>query len=443
MTSLEIKLGFYKKANNNQKGGHMAKLVNKGKRVNKKVETAIQEIQQDSGKMNRLAAIQALIPIALEAVREALQREISELAGEPYSRGGEIKRWGENPGSVFLGDQKVKIQVPRARNTVTNEEVALSSYAQLGNAQQLDDMALSRVIHGMSQRNYEKAAIHVPETFGIKKTSTCRRFIRASGKKLKEFMERDLSEHDIVAIFMDGKHFAGNEIVIALGVNTKGKKVLLGMVETSTENYLVCKNFLLGMKVRGLNLDKEILFILDGGKGLNKSVKEVMKDKTLIQRCQWHKRENVVAYLDKKHQNSFRGKLQAAYNLSSYDKAKERLNNIGKELKLINKSALASLEEGLEETLTLHRLGMFGKLGESFKTTNCIENVNKQLATHTDRVDRWHNSDQRQRWVATTLLLIEPRLNKVRGHQHMMELREAMINHFETRSVIARMKKAA
>lgn len=421
----------------------MAKLVNKGKRVNKKVKATIQELQQDSGKMNRLAAIQALIPIALEAVGEALQREISELAGQRYGRGGEIKRWGSNPGSIFLGDQKVKIQVPRARNVNTNEEVELTTYEHLQNAHQLDDMALSRVIHGMSQRNYEKAAIHVPETFGIKKTSTCRRFIRASGKKLKEFMERDLSEHDIVAIFMDGKHFADNEIVIALGVNTIGEKVLLGMVETNTENYLVCKNFLIGLKDRGLNLDREVLFILDGGKGLNKSVREVMKGRALIQRCQWHKRENVVSYLDKKIQGHFRGKLQAAYNLKSYEKAKARLASIGKELKLINKSALASLEEGLEDTLTLHCLGMYDKLGDSFKTTNCIENVNKQLATHTDRVDRWHNSDQRQRWVATTLLLIEPRLNKVRGHKHMIELRESMERHFEAMPAVLRMKKVA
>lgn len=125
----------------------------------------------------------------------------------------------------------------------------------------------------------------------------------------------------------------------------------------------------------------------------------------------------------------------------SYDKAKERLTRIGKELKLINKSALASLEEGLEETLTLHKRGLFEKLGESFKTTNCIENVNKQLATHTDRVDRWHHSDQRQRWVASAFLLIEPRLRKVRGHQHMAELREAIRIHIELKAEMPKLKK--
>jgi putative transposase len=421
----------------------MRKVVKNEKRVNKKVKATIQVVQRNFERENRIAMIQALIPIALEAVKESLLNELTEVVGERYSRGHEIKRWGSNPGSIFLGDQKVKIKVPRARNTSTNEEIALATYNDLQNAHQLDEMALTRVMHGMSQRNYEKAAIHVPETFGIKKTSTCQRFIRASGEKLQEFMERDLSDHDIVAIFIDGKHFAGNEIVIALGVTLGGEKVVLGMVETSTENHLVCKNFLLGLKDRGLNLDREILFILDGGKGLNKSVKDVMKDKVLIQRCQWHKRENVLAYLGKEIQGEYRRKLQAAYNLPTYEKARERLTAIGRELGSINKSALGSLLEGLEETLTLHKLGIFAKIGESFKTTNCIENVNKQLATHTDRVDRWHNSDQRQRWVATALLLIEPRLKKVKGHKHMGALREAMKCHFDTKCNVIKIKKVA
>lgn len=402
------------------------RVIKDKKRINEKARQTIGELERDMDFEGRLAMIQALIPLGLKAVEAELQKEVTALVGARYSRGGDLKRWGDNPGSVFLGDQKVEISVPRVRDVAAKREVELASYERLKSPQVVDDMALSRVIHGMSQRNYEKAAIHVPETFGIKKTSICRRFIRASSKRLKEFSERDLSRYDIVAIFIDGKCFADNEIVIALGVTVDGEKVLLGFVETSTENHVVCKQFLNGFKDRGLNLDREILFVLDGGKGLYKGVKEVMKDRAVIQRCQWHKRENVVSYLDKKHQTVFRRKLQAAYELPTYDKAKKRLDSIKKELSLINKSAVASLEEGLEETLTLHRLGLFAKLGESFKTTNCIENVNKQLATHTDRVDRWQNSDQRQRWVGTALLLIEPRLRRVRGHRHLAELREAM-----------------
>jgi transposase-like protein len=404
----------------------VAKVIRKGKRINEKAEVAIKELERDMKSESRWAAIQALIPLGLQAVEMELQREINELVGERYSRGGDIKRWGENPGSVYLGDQKTRVSVPRARNTVTNTEVVLKSYERLQNPQLVDDMALSRVIHGMSQRNYEKAAVHVPETFGIKKTSVCRRFIRASAKKLREFTERDLSSYDIVAIFIDGKFFAENEIIIALGITIEGDKVLLGFVESSTENHVVCRQFLNGLRDRGLGVENEILFIVDGGKGLHKGVKDVMGKRAVIQRCQWHKRENVVSYLDKKQQEHFRKKLQSAYEQPTYDKAKSRLLGIKRELQLINQSAVASLDEGLEETLTLHKLGLFEKLGESFKTTNCIENVNRQLGIHTDRVDRWQNSNQRQRWVATAMLLIEPRLRKVRGHKYMGELRKVM-----------------
>lgn len=405
----------------------MAKIIRKMKRINKKADEVIMDLERDMKSESRWAAIQALIPLGLKAVELELQREIRDLVGERYSRGeGDVKRWGENPGSVYLGDQKVSVAVPRVRNLSTKQEVTLKSYERLQNPQLVDDMALTRVIHGMSQRNYEKAAVHVPETFGIKKTSICRRFIRASAKKLQAFTERDLSDYDIVAIFIDGKFFAENEIVIALGVTIKGEKILLGFVETSTENQVVCRQFLNGLRDRGLNLESEILFILDGGKGLHKGVKDVMGAKAVIQRCQWHKRENVVSYLDKKQQVEFRKKLQGAYQQATYEKAKKRLNGIKRELSLLNKSAVASLEEGLEQTLTLHKLGLFSKLGESFKTTNCIESVNRQLGTHTDRVDHWQNSDQRQRWVATAMLEIEPRLRTVKGHKFMNELRVAM-----------------
>jgi transposase-like protein len=152
----------------------------------------------------------------------------------------------------------------------------------------------------------------------------------------------------------------------------------------------------------------------------------VLGDKAFVQRCQWHKRENVVGYLPKERQQEWRGKLQAAYELRTYAAAKARLMALRRELKGINASAAASLTEGFEETLTLHRLGLFEELGTSFKTTNMIENVNGLLERSTGRVTRWRNSDQRQRWVGTALLDIEPRLKKVRGHKHLLALRQAM-----------------
>ncbi len=403
-----------------------ARLVGKGRTINAKAKEAILDMEQNLGRENRLAMIQMLIPLGLEAVERELQAEVRELAGERHARGGSIDRWGTNPGSVFMGDQKVTLPVPRVRNKTLNVEVPLKAYERLQSPQVIDDIVLSRVINGISQGKFERAVSQVPETFGIKKTSVCRKFIRASSRRLQEFLERDISKHDIVAIFMDGKSFAENEIVIALGITMAGEKVLLGFVETSTENHVVCRDFINRLKDRGLNVDNEILFVIDGGKGLYKGINQVMGDKAIFQRCQWHKRENILKYLGEEKKSSFRRRLQAAYEQPTYEKAKKRLEAIKRELALINKSAVESLEEGFEETLTLHRLGLFTKLGRSFKTTNCIENVNKLLALYTDRVTRWQNSDQRQRWVGTAMLELEPGLNKVQGYKQLGNLRAAM-----------------
>jgi transposase-like protein len=320
----------------------------------------------------------------------------------------------------------VSIKVPRVRHKERQEDIQLQCYLGLQNPGVINDIVLNRVINGIAQGKYERAAIQVPETFGIKKTSVCRRFIKTTEKQLREFQERDLSSYDIVAIFIDGKTFAENSIVVALGITMEGDKVILGFVETSTENHKVCHQFITGLIERGLNTENKILFIIDGGKGLRKGIKEVLGEKAIIQRCQWHKREDVLGYLSKEKRPYFRRKLQSAYEQPTYAKSKAKLESIRKELIPINQSAVNSLDEGLEETLTLHRLGVFTKIGTSFKTTNCIENLNKQLARYTDRVDRWQNSNQRQRWVATSMIEIEPSLRKVKGHKFLGELRQTM-----------------
>lgn len=412
------------------------KVYRKAQRINVRNQK-IEELagQPDWGSESRLSMIQMLIPLGLRAVEEELQAEVRKLAGggRHERTGSTIKRWGQNPGSVYVGDQKLKINVPRVRDLEAGQEVRLKSYERLQDPGHLDELALSRVINGISQGKYERAAEHVPETFGVKKSTVSRKFIRASAKRLEAFLTRDLSIYDIVAIFIDGKFFAENELVIALGVTITGEKVLLGFVETSTENHKVCRDFLNGLKDRGLNLGQEILFVIDGGKGIHKGIREVIGESALIARCQWHKRENVLGYLAKERRAEWKRRLQSAYEQTSYELAKKALNGLKSELKAINLSAAGSLDEGLEETLMLQRLGLFEKLGKSFKTTNCIENVNKSLELYTGRVSRWQNSDQRQRWVATALLEIEPRLNCVMGHEHLKELREAMKRFVATR----------
>ena len=382
-----------------------------------------------AGLNGRVELIQALIPLGLEAVDDLLQQEVTALTGQWYQRGGGrpgYARWGSQPGSVYLADHKVRIEVPRVRDRGRRQEVPLDAYQSLRQPRRAEEAALRKVLKGLSCRDYEACVDPVAQTFGLKASSLSRRFKRASARKLLELTERDLSVYDIVAIFLDGKTFGKDEMVIALGVTLEGQKVILGFVQTATENEAVCSSFLRGLVERGLKIDQGLLCIIDGAKGLRKAVDKVLGSKAAVQRCQWHKRENVVKYLPAGEQATFRRKLQAAYEQPTYAKAKAALSRVRSELKSLNASAVNSLDEGLEETLTLHRLGLFKELGRSFKTTNCLENLNALVAQRTDKVDCWRNSDQKQRWLATALLDIEPRLRLVCGHKQMIRLRTAL-----------------
>jgi len=202
--------------------------------------------------------------------------------------------------------------------------------------------------------------------------------------------------------------------------------VILGFEQTATENAKVCRQFLQSLIDRGLGYQQGLLFAIDGSKSLRKAIDEVFGEYAAVQRCQWHKRENVVAYLPKSDQKRFRNKLQQAYEQPTYAQASRALKRVRGELKLINESAVRSLDEGLEETLTLHRLGLFQELGISLKTTNCLESINSQVARFTGRITYWKNSNQRHRWVASTLLEIEKGLRKINGHRHLPLLRMAL-----------------
>lgn len=408
----------------------MDRIGGRGNRGAKQESTGVQHAEYVAATLNsRVELIQALIPLGLEAVRDVLEQEVTALAGGRYVRaGGQAghARWGRQAGSVYLADQKVSIQVPRVRDRLRDQEVPLASYQALREPRRAEEAALRKILKGLSCRDYESCAEPVAETFGLKASSLSRRFKRASARKLQELRERDLSHYDIVALFLDGKTFGDDQMVIALGVTLEGNKVILGFVQTATENEAVCSALLRELMDRGLKIDQGLLCVIDGSKGLRKAVDKVFARKAVVQRCTWHKRENVVRYLATSLQPTFRRKLQAAYEKLTYAQAKASLMKVRSELVHINESAVASLDEGLEDTLTLHRLGLFKELGESFKTTNCLENLNSLVGQRTDKVDHWKNAEQKHRWLATTLLDIEPRLRKVRGHRQLFRLRAAL-----------------
>jgi transposase-like protein len=377
----------------------------------------------------RIALIQALIPVALERVQAELQGDVQRLAGERYVRAGRLPghvRWTPQRGSIYLADQKIPIEVPRVRDRLRNQEVPLPTYERLQAPRALDTGLLHKVLGGLSTREYERCAEAVPEAFGLSASTVSRRFKRASARKLQELSDRRLEGYDLVALMLDGKTFAEDEMVAAIGVTITGEKVLLGFVQTATENRKVCAAFLRELVERGLRADLGLLVVTDGAKGLHAAVREVFGAAAVLQRCQWHKRENVLAYLPDRHRATFRRKLQAAYDQPTYDKATRALGKVRAELMLLNASAVASLDEGLEETLTLHRLGVFQELGTSLKTTNALESIHARVESRTAKVDHWRNSEQKQRWLATALLDLEPRLRRIRNYRALPLLREAL-----------------
>ena len=397
-------------------------------------ETISREAYEALEMGSRLELIRALIPIGLAHVQEELEREVISLAGPRYSRksGEDSLHWhGSNPGTVKLAGRKVPVRVPRVRGP--EGDVQLASYADLHRGGDLDEDLFRRVLYGISCRNYEQAAGDVPGAIGLSSSSVSRSFVQASAKRLREFQERDLSDLDLVALFLDGKSFAEDQMVIAVGVDLEGNKHILGFVQTATENERTLTQFLKSLLTRGLDISSGVIGIIDGAKGLRAALLKAFRKRVAIQRCQWHKRENVVSYLAKSDQKYWRGQLQKAYQRPTYEEAKRELLKIRRELSEINESAVASLDEGFEETLTLHRLGVFGVLGKSLKTTNIIESINAQAEERCGRVDYWKNSSQKQRWLAAALMDIEPRLRRLSGYRHLPKLREAIMADLEIR----------
>ena len=404
--------------------------VRKRKKVRKlgRVEIMHREDYADLEVDAKVELIRSLVPLGLMHVEELLDQEVVTLAGERYTRkaaaiGG--RRHGSNPGTVGRAGQRVPIRVPRIRG-VAGSEIPLRSYAALHGDRAVNDLLLRRVLYGISCRNYEAAAEAIPGAIGLSGSTVSRGFIQASAAQLRELQERDLSREDVVAVVLDGKTFADATMVIALGITLAGEKRFLGFVETDTENKRVLTLFLRSLVERGLDFSQGLLVILDGGKGLRAAVRKAFRHRALVQRCQWHKRENVVSHLAKNEQAAWRQRLQRAYNRPNYDEALGALETLLGELDERNQSAAGSLAEGLDETLTLHRLGVYGVLGRSFKTTNCLESVNALVEERCAKVDHWQTSSQRHRWLATALLDIEPRLRKVMGYRHLSTLRAAL-----------------
>ncbi len=368
-----------------------------------------------------------IIRIVINSILEGL---VSNYTGEKYQRNGSeegrYQRWGFNPGSVKIGGQRIKVDVPRVHDKLENKSQKLEGYESLKNIPEQDVTLMKQVLHGISTRDYKAVIDRLHDSFGDSAASVSRQFQERSKNALEEFEAKRFEDTNYLALFIDGKYMASDQMVIVLGVTDQGKKVPLGIVQTSTENSISIGNLLRDLVDRGLKFEDGLLCVIDGAKGLKKAVIDVFGDAAIIQRCQWHKRENVISYLSQDKKEVYRRRLQKAYNQDTYDEAKKELVLIHEDLQKINRGAAKSLQEGLEETLTLHRLGLFHIFGRSFKTTNCIESLNSGLRKYIGRVTNWSSSDMRYRWICCALMDLEPRLYRVCHHKKLPQMAAAL-----------------
>ena len=407
-------------------------------------------------------AVQMMLPMAEmvgwlrrgvgELIRQAglqlmdlmMQEEVRELAGERSQRQAErtASRWGSERGYCVVMGQKVPIQRPRVRTT-DDKEVRLGSYEMFHRGEPLTETVWEKLMLGLSTRNYDQAVRQFRQAYGLEKSAISEHFIEASRKKLKAMMERRLDKTRLCALLVDATPFQGQQMVAALGIDEYGRKMILGIRQGATENATVVGELLADLVERGLDFTQPRLYILDGGKALTAAVKKYAGESAVIQRCQVHKRRNVLDHLTEEQRPAVAKKLNAAYALEDYAAAKQALNTLHRELMDLNPSAARSLGEGMEETLTVHRLHLPLQLRKTMASTNVIESAFSIVEQVCKNVKRWHGGDQRERWVGSGLLVAENQFRRVTGYKQIPTLIRELEALAPSKSAVAKRKKAS
>lgn len=357
-----------------------------------------------------------------------LEDEVEQLCGRRYEHRPQWRvatRHGGQRGWAVLAGQKVPIDRPRVRHT-GGGEATLGVYRLLQNPENLGGTVLRRIVHGVSTRNYEQVVERTRRSFGVKRSSVSRHYVRVMADRIREFCERRWDGVRFAAIMIDGKSFARETMIAVLGVTGTGGKHMLGLRQGATENAQVGKELLESLRERGVRTDVPTLFVLDGAKALRAAVKSVWGDNALVQRCQIHKQRNVKEHLAKGYWPELSRRLGEAYGETDYDRALALLKKAAVWLEGINPDAAASLREGMEETLTVVRLDVHGKLRKTLSSTNVIESAFSVVEQATGRVKRWRSGDMRWRWCVAGLLHAEQHFHRVDGYRHIAALLAAL-----------------
>jgi len=371
----------------------------------------------------------------LQVMAALMEADVSALAG-PKGKHDATRtavRHGRERGSVTLGGRRVPITRPRVRAAGGSGELPIASYELFSSTEILGKMAMEKMLAGLSTRRYpvglEPVGQRVDESCSAtSKSAVSRKFVAMTETALAELLSRDLSGLDLVALMIDGVHFAESCCVVALGIGIDGVKHPLALVEGSTENATLVCGLLVGLRERGLDVTRPMLVGIDGSKALRKAVLDVL-DRPVIQRCQLHKVRNVKDHLPQRLRSSVGRRMTDAYHAGSALEAEAALLALAKELDRTHPGAAASLREGLDETLTVLRLGVPPTLARTLRSTNAIESMISACREHAGNVKRWRDGQMALRWCAAGMVEAGKQFRRVNGHLHLPTLRTALERH--------------
>jgi putative transposase len=343
-------------------------------------------------------------------------------------------RHGTGAGSVTLGGRRVPVTRPRVRAADGSGELHLPSYDLFSSTEVLGQLALEKMLAGLSSRRYVRGLEPAGRAVGdaaasVSKSAVSRRFVAATETALAELMSKRLDDLDLVAFMVDGVHFGEHTCVVALGIGIDGTKYPLAVEEGSTENATLVTDLITGLRDRGLDVTKPVLAVLDGAKALSSAVRRVF-DKPVIQRCQQHKIANVRDKLPDKLRAVTEKRMRHAYHAESALKAEAELEALARELGKTHPGAASSLREGMAETLTILRLGVPPTLARTLRSTNSIESMIEICREHSKNVKRWRDGTMALRWCAAGMIEAGHQFRRVNGHLHLPKLRAALDAHF-------------
>jgi transposase-like protein len=359
-----------------------------------------------------------------------MEQDREQLCGPKHLPNPERRaiRGGSTPSEVVLGGRRIPMPRLRARST-EGKELPLPSFAYARARDPLNAYTLEQIAVGVATRKYRRTLDPLPPGTAeraISKSAVSRRFVALTSTKLTTWLAAPLDGLDIRLLFIDGLHFRDHVILLVLGLDSQGRKHVLGLREGTTENATVCKGLLADLRQRGLELDRPVLFIIDGGTGLRKAIREACGAGALVHRCHVHKRRNVLEHLPERMRPRVRRALTEAYELPNAALAKRRLEQLAAGLERAHPGAAASLREGLDEVLTLQRLGVTGALYRTLRSTNAIENLNGLVGHFVRNVRRWRDGRMLVRWIAAGLAEARRSFRRVRGYTELPKLIEAL-----------------